>query len=38
VLVAKDDLDILVRPALDNAAPLLTALAAFGFSVPELPG
>jgi hypothetical protein len=30
------DLDILVRPALDNAARLLTALEAFGFPVSDL--
>jgi len=30
------DLDILVRPTLDNAARLLTTLEAFGFSVTEL--
>ena len=30
------DLDILVRPALDNAARLLTALEAFGFPITEL--
>ena len=30
------DLDILVRPTLDNAARLLTALEAFGFPVQEL--
>lgn len=30
------DLDILVRPTLDNAARLLAALAAFGFPVTEL--
>jgi len=30
------DLDILVRPTLDNAARLLAALEAFGFPVPEL--
>jgi hypothetical protein len=30
------DLDILVRPAIDNATRLLTALEAFGFPVPEL--
>lgn len=30
------DLDILVRPAIENAARLLTALEAFGFPVPEL--
>jgi len=30
------DLDILVRPAIDNAARLLTTLEAFGFPVTEL--
>lgn len=30
------DLDVLVRPTLDNAARLLTALESFGFSVEEL--
>jgi len=30
------DLDILVRPAIDNAARLLTALEAFGFPVTDL--
>ena len=30
------DLDILIRPTLDNAARLLAALDAFGFPVPEL--
>jgi hypothetical protein len=30
------DLDILVRPAIDNAARLLTALEAFGFPVSDL--
>jgi hypothetical protein len=30
------DLDILVRPTLDNAARLLAALAAFGFAITEL--
>ena len=30
------DLDVLVRPTLDNASRLLTALDAFGFPVPEL--
>ena len=30
------DLDILVRPALDNATRLLAALAAFGFPVTDL--
>ena len=30
------DLDILVRPTLDNAARLLSALEAFGFPVSEL--
>ena len=30
------DLDILVRPTLDNASRLLKALAAFGFDAPEL--
>ncbi len=30
------DLDILVRPTLDNAKRLLSALDAFGFPVPEL--
>jgi hypothetical protein len=30
------DLDILVRPSLDNAARLLAALAAFGFPVADL--
>ena len=30
------DLDILVRPTLDNAARLLTALEAFGFPVTDL--
>jgi hypothetical protein len=30
------DLDILVRPTLDNATRLLAALEAFGFPVPDL--
>lgn len=30
------DLDVLVRPTLDNAARLLTALRAFGFPIAEL--
>jgi hypothetical protein len=30
------DLDILVRPTMDNASRLLDALESFGFSVPEL--
>jgi len=30
------DLDILIRPAIDNAGRLLTALAAFGFPVADL--
>ncbi len=30
------DLDILVRPAMDNASRLLAALEAFGFPVPDL--
>jgi hypothetical protein len=30
------DLDVLVRPTLDNATRLLTALKAFGFPAPEL--
>lgn len=30
------DLDVLVRPTLDNAARLLTALRAFGFPITEL--
>ena len=30
------DLDVLVRPTLDNASRLLTAVEAFGFPVPEL--
>lgn len=30
------DLDVLVRPTLDNASRLLSALAAFGFPTPQL--